>query len=1113
MGTVGWLSAAVKEFGIETKRKLAGAGDREAAIRAPLEQLLKRAGEHLDVNAVYHDEYRDSERRVRPDYGVSVNGTITGYVEVKAPGGKVDPSRFRGHDLRQWERQKDLPNLIYTNGTKWLLYRGAELVGEPVEFTGGSLEVAGAGLEAPPEFEALITDFLKWKPAPITSVRALVKAVAPLTRLLRGEVLDQLQDERKRITIGHDEWSQPFHGLASDWRALLFPNADDDTFADGYAQSVVFALLLARTEGINITDRSLHEVGTDLGSEHSLMGRALQLLTDNIEADFRVTLDLLVRIVGAVEWERIRSGKWDAYLHLYEHFLQEYDPELRKRSGSYYTPREVVHEMVRLTEDVLASRLDRSRGFRDPSVQTIDPAMGTGTYLHTILERVAEQSAAEDGPGVVPEVLSDAVTRLIGFEIQMGPYAVAELRASDLLAQWGARTPESGLNLFVADTLDNPYAAQNQIASGMNSIAQSRRRANEVKADANIQVVIGNPPYKDQAKGMGSWVEDGDSNVPKKKRRALMDDFKLKGNGVHERHLKSMSTYFYRWAAWKVFESVVDQFDKADAGVICYITTAGYLRGKGFQGMRKYLRETVTEGWIIDLTPEGHTPDVSTRVFPGVRQPLAIGIFYRRPGESKSTPAKIHYRSVSGRRESKFEQLRSISVDDAGWRVARSKWTAPFTPSGTTGWDDSPALDDLYPWTAGGIKASRTWIYSPSKDILEERWRRLVSETDIDQKRKLFKESPGVDLESKHEALPGRDVSTRTGKFRDERGEVPDPVRVAYRAFDRQWMIPDARLIQRPGQLWDGRVPGQLFMIEQHSEPVNHGAGVIFTTDIPELDMFKGRGGRALPLLHPDGSPNVTPGLLEALSSALGEDIEARDLIAYVAGVVSHGGFTARYGGELETPGVRVPLTRDPQLFREAAGIGAEVIWTQTYGEAFASAARPSGNIRYPQGDERQPLNTVAVRELPDTYSYDEERSALIVGTGEFAPVRPEVWDYYLARYGSGGRNVLKSWLNYRKAEPEGTRSSPLDHISASTWSHSWTRELIDLLTLLTRLTELEPAQKELLDRIVSSDLIDMDYLEDAGVSFPQNDTDRAPRKSYEALGGADEGELDFTGI
>ncbi|MCI2267004.1 hypothetical protein L2W11_15965, partial [Sediminivirga luteola] len=262
MKTAGWLSAAVEEFGVETKSKLAGAGDREAAIRAPLEQLLKRVGEHLNVKAVYHDEFRDAERRVRPDYGVSVNGAITGYIEVKAPGGKIDPSRFRGHDLKQWERQKDLPNLIYTNGTKWRLYRGAELVGDEVEFKGGTLEQASAGLEAPPEFESLITDFLKWKPAPITSVRALVKAVAPLTRLLRGEVLDQLEVERKNIALGEEDWAQPFHGLASDWRALLFPNADDDTFADGYAQSVVFALLLARTEDIDITDRSLHEVGT-----------------------------------------------------------------------------------------------------------------------------------------------------------------------------------------------------------------------------------------------------------------------------------------------------------------------------------------------------------------------------------------------------------------------------------------------------------------------------------------------------------------------------------------------------------------------------------------------------------------------------------------------------------------------------------------------------------------------------------------------------------------------------------------------------------------------------------------------------------------------------------
>ena len=140
---------------------------------------------------------------------------------------------------------------------------------------------------------------------------ALVRAIAPLTRLLRGEVLDQLQLEEKAVRGGADPLTQPFTGLSRDWRKLLFPQADDTTFADGYAQAVTFALLLARTRRITVAGRSLHEIGADLGSDHSLMGKALQLLTDDVAADFRVTLDLLVRVVGAVDWPRVRGGKRD----------------------------------------------------------------------------------------------------------------------------------------------------------------------------------------------------------------------------------------------------------------------------------------------------------------------------------------------------------------------------------------------------------------------------------------------------------------------------------------------------------------------------------------------------------------------------------------------------------------------------------------------------------------------------------------------------------------------------------------------------------------------------------------------------------------------------------
>lgn len=96
-----WVSEAVAEFGSACKKKLAGPGDREAAIRTPLEGLLERFGEHLHVKAVFHDEVRDPERRVRPDYGVSINGAISGYVEVKAPGRSIDPTGFKGHDRKQ----------------------------------------------------------------------------------------------------------------------------------------------------------------------------------------------------------------------------------------------------------------------------------------------------------------------------------------------------------------------------------------------------------------------------------------------------------------------------------------------------------------------------------------------------------------------------------------------------------------------------------------------------------------------------------------------------------------------------------------------------------------------------------------------------------------------------------------------------------------------------------------------------------------------------------------------------------------------------------------------------------------------------------------------------
>ncbi|WP_433283345.1 type ISP restriction/modification enzyme [Micromonospora sp. CA-244673] len=1090
-----WLNNAVRVFGESCAAKLAGPGEREAAIRTPIEMLLGAAGRHLGVPAVFHDEVRDTERQVRPDYGVSVAGAITGYVEVKAPGKTVDPNGLRGHDKTQWERQRDLPNLLYTNGTEWRLYRDGELVDSPVYFTG---DLDSGSVVAPATFEMLLTTFLTWKPAPITSVNALVRAVAPLTRLLRGDVLDQLAAERKAVRGGADRDVQPFLGLAQDWRKMLFPQANDATFADGYAQTVTFALLLARTNDISVAGRSLHTIGEELGAEHSLMGRALQLLTDDLAADFKVTLDLLARIVDAVDWRRVRRGRRDTYLHLYEHFLDEYDAELRKASGSYYTPAELVEEMVRLTEDVLVARLDKPRGFADPDVVTVDPAMGTGTFLQTVLERVAKTAEAHDGPGMKAGAVTLAAERTIGFELQMGPYAVAELRAADLLALHGANPPPGGLKLFVTNTLDDPHGENIELGRGLQLLARARRRANEIKARANVTVVIGNPPYAELANGDGGWVENGTVGLDgqRKGAPAILDDWYVPGMGRFKAKLKNLYVYFWRWATWKVWGPNPEQVGGDDTGVVCFVTTSGYLTGPAFTGMRKYLRRYASEGWIIDLTPEGQTPDIPTRIFPGVRQPLAIGIFVRRADATRDKPALIHHRSLTGRRADKLAALAEVQLDDDGWRECRTEWDAPLTPAAESSWDAYPALDDLMPWYTPAIFPTRTWVYAPSQEILMRRWAALIGETDRERKAKLFKEGNDANLVKVKPRLPGDDTHRNPGvRVIDEADPATAVVRVGYRAFDRQWLLADPRLMDRPRrELWSARRPGQVFVIEQHRKVIQSGPALVFTALIPDFDYFKGsEGGRTLPYLHPGGTPNIAPGLTAALSTRLGVNVTAADVLAYVAGVTAHPAFTATFTDELTTPGVRVPISSDTASWQIGVELGEQVLWLHSYGAAFTASDRPAGSVRFPRGDSRQPLSLTPVTSMPETLTYDAERGAIFLGDGEFGPVPAAVWEYAV-----GGRNVVKSWFNYRKREPGGRRGSPLDDIHADTWQPSWTSEFIDLLTVLARLVELEPAQAELLALVLSGELITRDELTADGVRWPAGPLDRKPVYSNE---------------
>ena len=123
----------------------------------------------------------------------------------------------------------------------------------------------------------------------------------------------------------------------------------------------------------------------------------------------------------------VQAGGRDPILYFYEDFLQTFDPEARERYGVYYTPVEVVRYMVSTLDRVARDNL-RTRGLRDPDVTILDPATGTGTFLLGIAERVRDQAETDAGTRMAGLAFQDLASRMFGFELLIGPYAVAHYR-------------------------------------------------------------------------------------------------------------------------------------------------------------------------------------------------------------------------------------------------------------------------------------------------------------------------------------------------------------------------------------------------------------------------------------------------------------------------------------------------------------------------------------------------------------------------------------------------------------------------------------------------------------------------------------------------------------
>jgi hypothetical protein len=1102
------IETAISDFGSAAKRKLANpavSGQPEDQLRAPFERLIEDVAAICNFGTgtvVAVGEAAQRDLKTRPDYSITVNKTLVGFVELKAPGKGANPSRFRDpHDKEQWERLRSLPNLLYTDGNSFGLWQDGKAVGSVLTLQ-GDIEMAGAKLAPPAGLLLLFESFLRWRPVPPRSARELAHTTARLCRLLRDEVTEQLGLKSQALT-----------DLATDWRKLLFPEATDERFADGYAQAVTFGMLMARAKGIPLND-GLHKVAAALTRSSTLIGAALRLLTDNAENQetLKTGLGTLTRVLDAVDWNMLTKGEPDAWLYFYEEFLDVYDKDLRKETGSYYTPPQVVGAMVALVDEALRSkRFSLREGLASPSVTLADPAMGTGTFLLGVLRRIAETVKANEGPGAVPGAVEAALSRLIGFEIQLGPFAVAQLRLLAEVVDLTDSPSDSPLRIFVTNTLGDPYENEDYFPSMLAPLGRSRRDANKIKREEPVTVVLGNPPYKEKAMGGGGWIEHAS---PNRRDPAALQAWMPPPEwhaGAHSKHLRNLYIYFWRWATWKVF----DHDPAHDTGVVCFITVAGFLAGPGFQKMRDYMRRVCDDIWVIDCSPEGHQPEVNTRIFQGVQQPVCIVMLSRSKTKKMDVPARVRFQALPlGKRDVKFAMLSKVCLEGKQWTDAPSEWRAPFLPASQGAWATFPKLQDLFIYNGSGVMPGRTWIIAPDGPSLRKRWRALI-ESAVGKKDALLQPHLNHgELGDRHaakvlqDALPGFPV--KKCSLASEVSTDTDAIPYAFRSFDRQWIVPDKRLINRPNpELWKSRSEHQIYLTAPSDRSPSTGPALTFTSLIPDLHHYAGRGGRAFPLWRDVGGElsNIQPKVLIALSQRIGVTVAPEDLFAYVAAVASNPAYTARFQKDLSTPGLHIPITANASFFQEATQVGQRILWLHTFGERISDAAhgRPEGPPRLPPG--RAPVvpkeGTISSKpyEMPDTLDYDAAKQRLLVGTGFVDNVPPSVWDYEVS-----GKQVLMQWFSYRKKHRErpiiGDRRqpSPLGDIQPDHWLSEYTTELLNVLNVLALLVDLEPQQAELLDRILGGPLISEGDLEAAGAfvlkGIPKPKKSKPPRSA-----------------
>lgn len=566
--------------------------------------------------------------------------------------------------------------------------------------------------------------------------------------------------------------------------------------------------------------------------------------------------------------------------------------------------------MVARVDMALKNDLDIPEGLAAENVYVLDPCCGTGAYLAEVLNCIATNLESH-GLGALTgvRVRQAATKRIFGFEIMPAPFVIAHLQVGLALQNLDVPLTDAGTeraSVFLTNALTGwePHASN---PLPFPELEEERNRAEQVKQDTPILVILGNPPYN----GFANMAVEEEKELSKAY-RSTKQVKKPEGKGLNDLYVR-----FFRMAERRITE-------KTGQGIICFISNYSWLDGLSFTGMRECYLD-VFDAIRIDclngdkyktgkVAPDG-SPDpsiFSTESDPvGIRVGTAITTLVRK---AKHAPVhEIGFRHLWG--QSKLEELTATAGTASHELYERIKPSLPLglpfvQTTVSDEWFSWPSLPKLFPASFPGIKTSRDGFLV---DICPDRLRTRINDYfDANLSHEEIKRRYPVAMKTtaQFNARAVRDMLLKRGG--------PDEtnfIRFAYRPFDNRWLYweKDTKLLDRKRADYRPHAFVGNFCLVSQQKPRRQWSAPQAISNLGCLDLID-RSATCIPMRLLENDLDVqNEGIRDNLSreaqdylNTLGLGVE--DLFHHILSVLHDPAYCEANAGALQMEWPRIPL-------------------------------------------------------------------------------------------------------------------------------------------------------------------------------------------------------------